>query len=96
MDPVVAYRKEGMDMYAAMIDDIRYETVRMVFLARPVSETLVPRGGQNHRRLARRANSSRRRASPSANRRRWAETTPALRQRQKYKNAADRMNRRHR
>ncbi len=54
MDPVVAYRKEGMDMYAAMIDDIRYETVRMVFLARPVSETLVPRGGQNHRRLARR------------------------------------------
>ena len=43
MDPVVAYRKEGMDMYAAMIDDIRYETVRMVFLARPVSETLVRR-----------------------------------------------------
>ena len=30
-------------MYAAMIDDIRYETVRMVFLARPVSETLVRR-----------------------------------------------------
>ena len=43
MDPVVAYRKEGMDMYLAMIDDIKYETVRMLFLARPVSETLVRR-----------------------------------------------------
>ena len=43
MDPVVAYRKEGMDMYAQMIEDIRFETVRMIFLARPVSETLVRR-----------------------------------------------------
>lgn len=39
----MAYRKEGMDMYAQMIEDIRFETVRMIFLARPVSETLVRR-----------------------------------------------------
>ncbi len=39
-DPVVAYRAEGTDMYEQMIENIRLETVRNIFIARPVSEVL--------------------------------------------------------
>lgn len=40
VDPVVAYRAEGTDMYEQMIDNIRIETVRNIFMARPLSEVL--------------------------------------------------------
>ncbi len=40
VDPVVAYRNEGTDMYEQMIENIRFETVRNIFFARPVSEVL--------------------------------------------------------
>ena len=40
VNPVVAYRAEGADMYEQMIDNIRHETVRNVFIARPLSEVL--------------------------------------------------------
>ena len=32
-DPVVEYKREGFDMFDAMIDAIREDTVRMIFLA---------------------------------------------------------------
>ena len=32
-DPVVEYKREGFDMFDAMIDSIREDTVRMIFLA---------------------------------------------------------------
>ena len=32
-DPVVEYKREGFDMFDAMIDAIREATVRMIFLA---------------------------------------------------------------
>jgi len=40
VNPVVAYRNEGTDMYEAMLDEIKRETVRGVFTARPVEESL--------------------------------------------------------
>jgi preprotein translocase subunit SecA len=33
-DPVVEYKREGFDMFDAMVDAIREDTVRMIFLAR--------------------------------------------------------------
>ena len=32
-DPVVEYKREGFDMFDAMIDSIREDTVRMIYLA---------------------------------------------------------------
>ncbi len=41
VQPIVAYRTEGADMYAQMIDEIRYETVRLVYVARIIQRTAV-------------------------------------------------------
>jgi preprotein translocase subunit SecA len=49
VQPVVAYRNEGADMYAQMIDDIRYETVRMIFRVRiAVRQAVGKVTGQSH------------------------------------------------
>ena len=45
-DPVVAYKKEGYEMFESMIAAIQAETIRRIFLARvQVGATTVKRGG---------------------------------------------------
>ncbi|MCK4932191.1 MAG: preprotein translocase subunit SecA [Candidatus Aminicenantes bacterium] len=41
-DPLVEYKKESFDMYQAMMDRIEDETVRYLFLLRPVEEEELP------------------------------------------------------
>ena len=49
VQPVVAYRNEGADMYAQMIDDIRYDTVRLIFRIRIAERKAVAKvTGQSH------------------------------------------------
>ena len=57
-DPVVEYKREGFDMFDAMIDSIREDTVRMIFLAQvrtreePKREQ-VAKGDRRRRRVRR-------------------------------------------
>jgi preprotein translocase subunit SecA len=41
-DPLVEYKKESFDMYQAMMDRIEDETIRYLFLLRPVEEEELP------------------------------------------------------
>jgi preprotein translocase subunit SecA len=41
-DPLVEYKKESFDMYQAMMDRIEDETIRYLFLLRPVKEEELP------------------------------------------------------
>jgi preprotein translocase subunit SecA len=41
-DPLVEYKKESFDMYQAMMDRIEDETIRYIFLLRPVEEEELP------------------------------------------------------
>jgi len=41
-DPLVEYKKESFDMYQAMMDRIEDETIRYLFLLRPVEEEEIP------------------------------------------------------
>jgi preprotein translocase subunit SecA len=41
-DPLVEYKKESFDMYQAMMDRIEDETIRYLFLLRPVEEEQLP------------------------------------------------------
>ncbi len=41
-DPLVEYKKESFDMYQAMMDRIEDETIRYLFLLRPVEEEVLP------------------------------------------------------
>jgi preprotein translocase subunit SecA len=41
-DPLVEYKKESYDMYQAMMDRIEDETIRYLFLLRPVEEERLP------------------------------------------------------
>jgi preprotein translocase subunit SecA len=41
-DPLVEYKKESFDMYQAMMDRIEDETIRYLFLLRPVEEEKIP------------------------------------------------------
>lgn len=41
-DPLVEYKKESFDMYQAMMDRIEDDTIRYLFLLRPVEEEKIP------------------------------------------------------
>ena len=47
--PVVAYRNEGAELYEQMIDEIRYDTVRLIFSVRLIERKAVGKvTGENH------------------------------------------------
>ena len=73
-DPVVEYKREGFDMFDAMIDAIREDTVRMIFLAR------AGRQGDERRRRVRRHGQARAQARGQKDR---PERSVSVRQRQK-------------
>ena len=53
-NPVDAYKKEGFEMFEAMIQAIQEETIRRIILARVQTNEVQPgAGGQGHRRIRR-------------------------------------------
>ncbi len=53
-DPVVAYKKEGFEMFEAMVQAIQEETIRRIVVARvQTNEVRRGAGGQGHRRVRR-------------------------------------------
>ena len=85
-DPVVAYKKEGYEMFESMIAAIQAETIRRIFLARvQVGATTVKRERVPRSPARARAATAPLRSSPSRRARRWAATTLPCGSGKKYK-----------
>ena len=76
-DPVVEYKREGYEMFEGMINAIKEETIRRLFLVRIQPQQEIRREKVGYGHLRGRAPTKMWSSSPHPKRPRWAATIPA-------------------